>query len=432
MGRFLIVVPPLVGHTNPTVSLGGELVARGHDVAWAGHPEVAAMLPPGAPLLPVAGAPPPEIVEAAAVRNRAPVGGAVGFKAVWEEIVLPLARHMVPGVEAVTDDFGPDVLVVDQQALAGAAVALRRGLPWATTATTSAELIDPLAYVPRVRAWLRDEMRRVLVDAGVDVARAEAVDPRFSPELVIGLTTPGLVGPGPFPDHWALVGPALSDRHDDTPFPWDWLDGVRPAVLVSLGTVNWRAGARFFAVAAEALGGMDVQAVIVAPPDLVPDRPPNVLVLSRVPQLALLERVAAVVGHGGHNTVVEALAAGVPLVLAPLRDDQPIVADQVVRAGAGVRVKFHRVTAPALRAAVASVLEAPAHREAAARVRASFAAAGGARAAADRLEGLLAPAGVAASPTVRRTATEQSTGSVTLGAEPDLTEPGTGRGAPGR
>ena len=52
MGRFLIVVPPLVGHTNPTVSLGTELVGRGHDVAWTGHPEVAGMLAPGARLLP--------------------------------------------------------------------------------------------------------------------------------------------------------------------------------------------------------------------------------------------------------------------------------------------------------------------------------------------------------------------------------------------
>lgn len=392
MGRFLVVVPPLVGHTNPTVSVGHELLARGHDVAWAGHPEVADMLPPGATLWPVADAPPPEIVVAAAARNESPVGGAVGFEAVWQEIVLPLARHMVPGVEAVTDGFGPDVMVVDQQALAGAAVALRRGLPWATTATTSAELVDPLALVPKVRDWLRDRMRAVLLDAGVDPARAAAVDPRFSPDLVIGFTTPGLVGAGPFPDHWALVGPALSDRPDPTPFPWDWLDAARPLVLVSLGTVNWRAGARFFAVAAEALGGMAVQAVIVAPPDLVPDPPANVLVRPRVPQLALLDRVAAVVGHGGHNTVVESLAAGVPLVLAPLRDDQPIVADQVVRAGAGRRVKFHRVAVPQLREAVASVLEAPAYRQAAARVQASFRSAGGAPAAADRLEGLLAAA----------------------------------------
>ena len=392
MARFLVVVPPLVGHTNPTVSLGTELAARGHEVAWAAHPEVGAMLAPGARLLPVANAPPAEIVAAADARNQAPVGGAVGFKAVWEEIVLPLARHMVPGVQDAVEDFGPDVMVVDQQALAGAAVALQRALPWATTATTSAELVDPLAAVPKVRDWLRSQMRAVLVDAGVAPGVADAVDPRFSPDLVVGFTTAGLVGGGPFPDHWALVGPALTDRPDDAPFPWEWLDGSRPLVLVSLGTVNWRAGARFFGVAAAALGDMDVQAVVVAPPDLVPDPPANVLVRERVPQLALLGRTAAVVSHGGHNTAVEALAAGVPLVVAPVRDDQPIVADQVVRAGAGMRVKFHRIGPPELRAAVTALLDEPGYRAAAGRVRAGFATAGGAAAAADRLEGLLMPA----------------------------------------
>ena len=97
----------------------------------------------------------------------------------------------------------------------------------------------------------------------------------------------------------------------------------------------------------------------------------------------------AVVSHGGHNTTCEALAHGRPLVLAPIRDDQPIVADQVVRAGAGVRVKFGRVRPEQLAAAVDEVLDEPSYRAAAARVQQSFAAAGGAVSAADYLEKLL-------------------------------------------
>ena len=394
MSRFLVVVPPLEGHTNPTVSLGRALVRRGHDVAWTGHPEVVpALLPSGTTFIPVADRAPGEVVEATAARNRAPVGGAVGFRALWEEFVLPIGRHMVPGTRAAVDRFEPDVLVVDQHALAGAAVALERGLPWATSATSSADLVDPLAGLPKVQRWLHDQMRGLLIDADVPPETAAAVDPRFSPHLLVAFTSPDLVGhDAPFPAHWALVGPALGGRGDTTPFPWEWLDAGEPdtpVVLVSLRTVNWRAGGRFFAAAAEALAGMDVRGVIVAPPDLVPDPPPNVVVLPRVPQVALLDHVDVVVGHGGHNTVCEALAAGVPLVLAPLRDDQPFVADQVVRAGAGERVKFGRITAPVLRRVVTDVLTEPGYRAAAARLRASFAAAGGAEAASDRLEALL-------------------------------------------
>jgi UDP:flavonoid glycosyltransferase YjiC (YdhE family) len=94
------------------------------------------------------------------------------------------------------------------------------------------------------------------------------------------------------------------------------------------------------------------------------------------------------VSHAGHNTVCESLAHGLPLVVAPIRDDQPIVAQQVVDAGAGIRVKFGRVRAPELRSAVTALLDDETYRAAAQRIRASFAAAGGAAAAADRLEKL--------------------------------------------
>jgi MGT family glycosyltransferase len=396
VGRFLFVVPPLTGHVNPTVPLGSELAERGHAVAWAGHTDVVAgLLPPSATFLPVAEAVPPEVAEAVAFHTSKLTRGPAGFMASWQEFVLPVARQMVPGIHAAIDAFGPDVLVVDQQALAGAAVAELRGLPWATSATTSAELIDPLAVVPKMGDWLRDRLRELLVDAGLDGDRAASFDPRFSPHLVLALTTAELVGPADgFPDHYALVGPLIGDRPDDTPFPWDWLDDApeMPLVLVTLGTLNWRGGERFYAAAAEAVQAMDARAVFVAPRDLLPDPPPGVLVAPRVPQLALLPHVDAVVSHGGHNTVCEALANGLPLVIAPIRDDQPVIADQVAWAGAGVRVKFGRITSAALQTALESVLTEPGYRAAAERVRASFASAGGAPMAADRLESLLAAA----------------------------------------
>ena len=60
----------------------------------------------------------------------------------------------------------------------------------------------------------------------------------------------------------------------------------------------------------------------------------------------------------------------------------------MVASGAGVRVKFGRVSAEGLRAAIHLVLTEPDPRAAAARVQASFAEAGGAPAAAGHLERL--------------------------------------------
>jgi MGT family glycosyltransferase len=138
----------------------------------------------------------------------------------------------------------------------------------------------------------------------------------------------------------------------------------------------------------EALGGRALQVILVGPRDRLGPVPANILVRDRIPQLAVLDRVNAVVSHAGHNTVCETLARGLPLVVAPIRDDQPVIAQQVVNAGAGVRVRFGRVRPRDLAAAVDEVLTRPCFREAALRIRASFETAGGPAAAALALEAL--------------------------------------------
>jgi UDP:flavonoid glycosyltransferase YjiC (YdhE family) len=92
-----------------------------------------------------------------------------------------------------------------------------------------------------------------------------------------------------------------------------------------------------------------------------------------------------VVCHAGQNTVCETLYHGIPLVLAPIRDDQPIVAQQAVDAGVAERVRFGRARAEQIGAALDKVLTEPGYRAAAERVATAFKAAGGAQAAADAL-----------------------------------------------
>ncbi len=398
MSRILVVVPPLTGHVNPTVGLGAALTARGHDVTWTGLPGVVdALLAPGAAFAPLVGA-----LDQAAFDDlsRRSVGlrGPAALKFLWEDFIVPYATATLAELDRVVARDEPDLMVVDQQAVAGAVVARSRGIPWVTSATTSAELTDPLADLPKVDAWVRAQLVDLQVRAGMDPALAAQGDLRFSDRLVLAFTSAELVGPlGPAMPPVTFVGPCFADRPDPTPFPWEWLDPARRHVLVSLGTLNAEAGARFLGAAVEALAAADLQAVVVAPPDLlvVPDDVTNVLVRPRVPQVALLAHVDAVVSHGGHNTVCESLAHGLPLVLAPIRDDQPIVAEQVVRAGAGVRVRFGRVGPAELRAAVDAVLDDPAYRQAARSVGESFRRAGGAEAAAEavsRLVGVREPA----------------------------------------
>jgi UDP:flavonoid glycosyltransferase YjiC (YdhE family) len=416
VSRFLFVVPPLTGHVNPTVAVGAELAGRGHQVAWAGHRGMLeALLEDDARIFPV-------IDDALTGRltdereHWLALRGAAALKFFWADFLIPLASGMLPPTAGAIARFAPDVVIADQQALAGAAAARRAGVTWATSATTPGELAGSLSAMPKVEEWASGLLTAFQRDNGI----ADPVDLRFSDQLVLAYTTPALFGDtAGFGGQYVFTGPALGVRQEQAAFPWDWLDPDRARLLVSLGTINGPAGQRFFRTVVDALAdlGGELQAVIAAPrPGLasgcadevegpggdgtagggalaVPahDRevPPHILFAGHVPQLALLPRMSAVVSHGGHNTVCESLAHGLPLVVTPIRDDQPLVAQQVAGAGAGIRLRFGRLRAAELRDAVRSVLGDPSYRAAAGRVRDSFTAAGGAEAAADHLEKLL-------------------------------------------
>jgi UDP:flavonoid glycosyltransferase YjiC (YdhE family) len=386
--RFLFVVPPFTGHVNPTVPVAAALAERGHRVAWCGPAEIRDLLPAGATRY-ATGGPSPAGGYAALHADWQRLRGVAALHFLVERTLVPLAHTMLPGVEAALAHYRPDVVVADQQAFAGAFAAERAGLPWATSATTSAEFTRPLVGFPKVDGWVRGQLAEAAVAAGLPADR----DPRFSERLVVIFSTPHLVGIDPVdgvPSHHCYVGPAFGTRVEVDDFPWDRLDPDRKRILVSLGTLNREAGARFYPALVEATRPLAdrVQVILAAPERLATASAEHVLVREYVPQLALLPHLDAVVTHGGHNTVCEALAFALPLVVAPIRDDQPIVARQVVSAGAGVRVRFGRAHVPELRAAVTDVLYRPELRAGAARVRESFAAAGGAAVAADRLEKL--------------------------------------------
>jgi MGT family glycosyltransferase len=386
MSRFLFVVPPLAGHINPTAAVGAELAARGHDIAWAGQlATLRPLLPGNARVFPV-------IDDDFAVRlhagqqPRRPPRGPGALKFVWERSIMPLAQAMLPGVADAVARLRPHVVVADQQAIAGAVAARRAGTVWATSASTPGELLLPVAAMRDVEAWVRDQMADFQLANGV----SEPVDLRFSDRLVLVFTTAALIGDtSGFGGQFVFTGPALAARPELGSFPWDWLDPARQHLLVSLGTLSGPDGPPFFRTLIEALAdlGGKVQAVVAAPAGQ--QTPPHILFAGHVPQLALLPHMSAVVCHGGHNTVCEALAHGVPLVVTPIRDDQPIIAQQVASAGAGIRLRFERLRAADLRDAIQAVLDDPAYRAAAATVRDSFGKAGGAAKAADRLEDLL-------------------------------------------
>jgi zeaxanthin glucosyltransferase len=385
MSRFLFVVLPLTGHVIPTWAVGQALAEGGDEVAWLGsEARLRPWLSPDATIFPTG---------MRLFRGRHDTGIAA-VKSLWQGFLVPFARFLTPIVEKTVASYRPDVLVVDQHALAGALVATRHGLPWATLCTSPMELSRPFAALPRVEAWIRDQLAALAEWA--QLPTDDGADLRFSPHGAIALTTTALTGELSLPHPVAMVGPALAARPSAAAFPWDRLDPGKRKVLVTVGTLaediaHETTGFYTRAAAALASLGDQVQGIVVAPEEAIPRPGENLIVAQRIPQLELMPHLDAVVCHGGMNTVAEALSFGVPVIAAPVSRDQPIVAGQVAAAGAGIRVKFRRVTPGQLAAAVSALLTDPAYRTAALRISESFAAAGGARAAAWHVEQLAGP-----------------------------------------
>ncbi len=381
MSRFLFVVPPFAAHVNPSVSIGQELAQSGHAVAWVTYPQMQSLLSDGAVFYPVAST----IEESVAENLRRQTGAPwlAGMKALFEQVIVPLAHDMLPAVEAAVEHFRPDMLIVDQQALAGALAARRRQIRWVTSAPSAALLRDSLVDYPRVKEWMAALFDQLQRDAGLTPIAA----PDCSPDLVILYSSRLLAGENrDFPAHYRFVGPALVGRPESAAFPWHRLhDG--PVLLVTLGTLFAEQGRRFFGVVVEALADTPLQVVVSAQPGLLPSIPDNFIVQRWVPLTELFPRFNAVLCHAG-TIVNEALAHGIPAIVAPFAHEQSIYAQLVAEAGAAVRVRFNRVTAMELRRAVFEVLDNPGYAAAARRVQASLLEAGGARGAAAAIEQL--------------------------------------------
>lgn len=374
MARILFTAPPLTGHLNPALAVAAVLRAQGHRIAWAVHRAVSDCLPPGdgAYFLDdhsdIKGATTTTASAAAAVR------GAATMRLFFADYAVPMADRAVASLTAAARAFAPSVVVVDQQMLAGALVARKLDIPWVTLATTSAAIV-PLA--PPFDAWVAAQYQ-ALQQRHLPAAKIVA-HPDFSPWRVIVFSVEALLDPARarVPANYAFVGVAGGARAP-VAFPWDWLRPDRPLLLVTLGTVSRDRDTRFFDVIMAAVAELDVQAVLVAPAELAARAPANVLVRDFVPQWELLDRVAGVICHAGHNSVCEALAKGVPLIVAPIRDDQPVIARQVVEAGAGLFMRQGKVTVAAARAAIQRMLTDAALKARAGKLAAAFAASSGA------------------------------------------------------
>ena len=179
----------------------------------------------------------------------------------------------------------------------------------------------------------------------------------------------------PLPVHF--VGP-LGATGSEAPLPdwWDDLDGRRPVVHLTQGTVANVDHRQLIQPALAALADEDVLVVVSTggqPIDTLPPLPANARAATYLPYDELLPRTAVYVTNGGYGGVQYALRYGVPVVATGGKEDKPEVGARVAWSGVGRRIRSERPSPAQLRRAVLGVLGDPRYRHASQRIAADMA-----------------------------------------------------------
>ncbi|SDR92468.1 glycosyltransferase [Microterricola viridarii] len=167
------------------------------------------------------------------------------------------------------------------------------------------------------------------------------------------------------PETVHFVGPVSRTTPSVTPLPawWGELDGSRPVVHVSQGTVANKDYEELIAPAMRGLAGEDVLVLVSTggrPVESLPQPlPANVRAAEYLPYDALLPLTDVFVSNGGYGGVHYALEHGVPLVVAGTTEDKLEVNARVEWAGVGVNLRSHKPAPDAVAAAVRTVLVDP-------------------------------------------------------------------------
>ncbi len=402
-GRHIaIVAPPTAGHVNPLVALGVALVATGARVTLVHMAEVASLVPDSPVEFAALGHPADrQGLLAQHLLTLAQPSGPVGLPRMIRSTAA-MTGVLLEALPAALSRLGVDAVIADSVEPAGALVARLLRLPF-VTAVTGLPLLREPAVPPPFLGWayrpdavgrnrnnggyaVSDLLMRPITRTVSAYARRWGLDPdpryQGADRLQIAQCPQALDFPRTaLPPSFRYGSPWRLPERAETLLVMD----DRPLVFCSLGSLQ---GARrsLFAAMTAACAAIGARAVVAHGGGLSDSEaaalPGDPLVRAFWPQTQILPQCSAAILHGGFNTVLDALASGLPIVVVPLAFEQPATAARLARVGAACVVSGADAGRGGLAPALRRVLTTPSYRQAARVFAADMAAGGGAAEAA--------------------------------------------------
>jgi UDP:flavonoid glycosyltransferase YjiC (YdhE family) len=389
MARILIGTVPILGHINPFLPLVRELAARGHELRWyTGAKYRGVVAAAGATYAPMVEARDYDDANTdAAFPGRDQLAGAEQLKFDMKHIFINNGVAQLHDLQTLTRSFQADLLLADSafvgagllHELTGLPLGVLNVLPLGLSSRDTAPFglglgpdRSPFGHLRnRALQWSAETLLFGDVQRAWQAARATVglgrgpwlLDWARSSSLYVQPSVPGFEYPrSDLPAHVHFIGalPVGRPAGWEAPTWWGELDGGRPVVHISQGTIANQAPT----LIAPALAGLSDEDVLVVVS--TGGRPVEQLLHGSVPDNAristflsypdLLPRVAAMVTNGGYGGAQLALSYGVPLVVAGTTEDKPEVAARVAWSGAGLNLRTATPTPMQVRDAVRALL----------------------------------------------------------------------------
>jgi len=385
VSKIVFFCIPAHGHTNPTLGVVRELIARGHEVLYYSYNLFKEKIEEtGANFVPCD--------EFDAEQHIAPedakrVGSDLAFST---KLLVDTTLALDDMVCKEMERLQPDCIVADSMAVWGKAVALKLGIPFVSSTTTFAfnkhsaqimkqsigQLFGMIFSMPKINK----DIKR-LQDKGYPVKSVlDIIQNDENTHTVVYTSSQFQPCADTFNDKYAFVGPSIR------PVTEEIVKTKEKLIYISMGTVVNDMDA-LYRKCIKAFADTDYQ-VIMSVGDLVDVKelgeiPDNISVHSHVDQIAVLAKADVFLTHCGMNSVNESLYYGVPLVMYPQTSEQGGVANRVMQVGAGVMLE--KTSPEAIREAVEKVLNNNVYRDAATVISDGFKNCSGVKGAADKI-----------------------------------------------
>ncbi|QIQ03002.1 glycosyltransferase [Streptomyces liangshanensis] len=403
MARILVASVPIPGHVGPLRRIAADLAGRGHDVTFVTGSQFA------------------DSAEAAGLRFVA-LSGIADFGPERQAEVYAGRGALRPGPEQLDYDFvkvfyepvseqhatlqrvlaeapgEPTVVLTDQSFMGHWPVRLGApgirpaafigigvvplslnsvdtapfgfGLPPDSSPEGRARNAEQNSMVEGMFAHSTGVLTGILRDLGADadtmpfpMNAIAALPDRFLELAVEGVEYPR----SDLPPGVRFVGSLPAELPGDLSLP-EWWDDVLAAervVVVTQGTTANRDLTQLIEPATRALADLDALVVVTTgrPDATLAGLPANVRVADHIPYAALFPHTALLVTNGGYGACLQALAHGVPLVIAGQSEDKIEVSARLAWSGAAVNLATETPGEGDVRTAVDTVLKDPRYRE---------------------------------------------------------------------